>query len=524
MTTTTRTIISGSARTPVPGAKAVGPVPADQQIEVTVKLRIDPALAAHSDAAAAAVQKPAAASLARQDFARVRGASPADAARVTAFAHAHALVVVHIDLAQRSMVLAGTAGAMAKAFDTELNEYEFDGGTYRGRLGHLTLPSDIADAVQGVFGLDDRPQATPKFQVRRLEPDALASSIQTDYTPTELARQYHFPLGLDGSGQCIGIIELGGGLRPADIKNYFSALGLAQPHVKVISVDHAKNRPTTADSADGEVMLDLEVAGAIAPKATIAVYFAPNTDRGFLDAISNAVHDKVNKPSVISISWGAAEVQWTDQAMEAFEQAFIDAAVMGVTICVAAGDNGSGDGQTDAKPHVDFPSSAPHALGCGGTRLAAGTSGALTETVWNAGPNSATGGGFSTHFAVPAYQTTLAQGWSGRGVPDVAGNADPASGYRILVDGKNMVIGGTSAVAPLWAGLIALLNQALGKPVGFLQPVLYGAMHGTGVTLDITAGSNGAYVAGPGWDPCTGWGSPNGAKLLEQLTRLAAAQ
>src|SRR5258706_248233 len=342
--------------------------------------------------------------------------------------------------------------------------------------------------------------------------------------PARLAKAYNFPTGLDGSGQCIGIIELGGGFRPKDLATYFAGLGLPTPNVKAIAVDQASNHPTNANSADGEVMLDIEVAAALAPKATIAVYFAPNTDQGFLDAITTAVHDRVNKPSVVSISWGSAEVNWTAQSMTQFDQAFQEAATMGVTICCAAGDSGSGDSVTDGKPHVDFPASSPHVLGCGGTKLLASGTGIASEVVWNEGTSSATGGGVGGFFSLPSYQSKAkvpaiaGSTKHGRGVPDVAGDADPATGYDVRVDGKTYVIGGTSAVAPLWAGLIALMNQKLGHPVGFLNPLLYGSLAGRGLLNDIASGSNGAYTAKSGWDPCTGWGSPNGAKLLQALT------
>ncbi|RZK59526.1 MAG: peptidase S53, partial [Hymenobacter sp.] len=143
-----------------------------------------------------------------------------------------------------------------------------------------------------------------------------------------------------------------------------------------------------------------------------------------------------------------------------------------------------------------------------------------SEVVWNEGPNSATGGGLSAHFAVPAYQHNLQLPTAtqpGRGLPDVAGDADPNTGYQVRVDGQNMVIGGTSAVAPLWAGLLALLNQKLPQPVGFLNPLLYGPLAGKGATHDIVSGTNGAFTAGPGWDACTGWGSPQGTALLAAL-------
>ncbi|WP_217275273.1 S8 family serine peptidase [Hymenobacter sp. BRD128] len=304
------------------------------------------------------------------------------------------------------------------------------------------------------------------------------------------------------------------------MKTYFAGLKLPAPTVKVVSVNGGRNQPTTANSADGEVLLDIEVAAAVAPKARIVVYFAPNTSQGFLNAITAAVHDTTNKPSIISISWGGPESTWTAQSMDQFDQTFQAAALLGVTVCCAAGDNGSADGVADGQPHADFPASSPHALACGGTKLTANAQTISDEVVWNEGPDSATGGGLSAHFPVPDYQRALTLPTAtppGRGLPDVAGDADPATGYQVRVDGQNMVIGGTSAVAPLWAGLLALLNQKLPKPVGFLNPLLYGSLAGKNVCRDITSGTNGAFAAAPGWDACTGWGSPQGASLLAAL-------
>ena len=268
----------------------------------------------------------------------------------------------------------------------------------------------------------------------------------------------------------------------------------------------------------------IEIAAAVAPKATIAIYFAPNTSQGFLDAITTAVHDKINKPSVISISWGSAESNWTLQSMTQRDQAFQAAAAIGVTVCCAAGDNGCGDGVADGKVHVDFPASSPYALGCGGTKIVASGLTITSEIVWNEGSKSATGGGVSATFGLPSYQAKAnvppaaqPDHHIGRGVPDVAGDADPASGYQVRVDGQNLVFGGTSAVAPLWAGLIALMKQRLSKPVGFLNPLIYGSLAGKGLFNDVSSGNNGAYSASAGWDACTGWGSPSGAKLLKAL-------
>jgi kumamolisin len=270
----------------------------------------------------------------------------------------------------------------------------------------------------------------------------------------------------------------------------------------------------------------------VAPGAKIVVYFAPNTDAGFLDAVSTAIHDTLNKPSVVSISWGAAESDWTNQAMQAMDKVFQDAASLGVTICCAAGDSGSTDGVNDGRLHVDFPASSPYALACGGTRLEGSGSSITKEIVWNEGVSGgATGGGISDVFDLPKWQTNAnippsanPSGRIGRGMPDVAGDADPFTGYQVLVDGKQLIIGGTSAVAPLWAGLIALFNQKLGHSVGYLNPGIYGLTSSSHTFHDISAGNNditgksGPYAARSGWDACTGWGSPDGGKLLSVLS------
>jgi kumamolisin len=511
-----RVAIHGSERAPVPGARAVGAVPDDERFEVTIRVRrkspLDPLAKVNAD-----VLPKDRHYLSRPDYAKEHGADPADISKVTDFVKSHGLVVVETSPERRSVVVSGTAAAFSAAFGVKLEQYEHDQGTFRGRSGELTIPSDLAGIIEGVFGLDDRPQARPHFQCR---PSTFATPMAAgagSFTPPQLAKLYDFPSGLDGTGECIAIIELGGGYRTADIKAYFKGLGLPVPKVKTVRVDSAKNHPSTPDGADGEVMLDIEVAAAIAPKCQIVVYFAPNTDNGFLDAVTQALHDNKNKPSVISISWGGPEASWTSQSMTQYDQAFQTAAALGVTICVAAGDNGSSDGETDGAVHVDFPASSPNVLGCGGTELVASGAAISSEVVWNEGTNSATGGGISSTFPLPNYQKNVKMPGAFRGVPDVAGDADPNSGYQVRVDGQDMVIGGTSAVAPLWAGLIALMNQKLGTPVGFLNPLLYGSLSGKKLFNDITSGNNGAYSAGPGWDACTGWGSPDGSKLLAAL-------
>jgi kumamolisin len=351
-----------------------------------------------------------------------------------------------------------------------------------------------------------------------------APTANASYTPVQVGALYNFPK-VSAAGQTIGIIELGGGFRAADISAYFKSIGQATPTVIAVSVDKGKNSPSNANSADGEVMLDIEVAAAVAPGANIVVYFAPNTDQGFIDAIAHAIHDTQNKPSVISISWGAAESGWTAQAMAALDAACQSAAALGITITAAAGDNGSTDGVTGGQNHVDFPASSPHVLACGGTKLLGSGSTITSEVVWNELTNNegATGGGVSNVFPLPPWQASAGipkptNPAGGRGVPDVAGDADPTTGYVIRVDGKNMVIGGTSAVAPLWAGLIAVANAQNGKSAGFIQPAIYAAK-GKAAFNDITSGTNYngtpvGFKAGPGWDACTGLGTPIGTKLI----------
>ncbi|RZK62969.1 MAG: hypothetical protein EOO59_01090, partial [Hymenobacter sp.] len=389
-----RVAVPGSARTPLPDAQQLHTPLPDERLEVTVRLRPKtplPALLETSPLADAPPQQRT--YLSREELTQQYGADPHDIKQVTDFARAHGLVVVHTSVAERSVQLAGTTAEFEAAFGARLHQYSYPEGTYRGRTGVVTVPAALGAIVQGVFGLDDRPQAEAHFRVRPPAGAIVAHAVNQAFTPPQLAKLYQFPSGLDGSGQTIAIIELGGGFKPADLKTYFAGLKLPVPTVKVVSVNGGRNQPTNANSADGEVLLDMEVAAAVAPKAKLVVYFAPNTSQGFLNAITTAIHDKTNKPSVISISWGGPESTWTAQAINQFDQAFQAAALLGITVCCAAGDNGSADGVADGQPHADFPASSPYALACGGTKLVASGTTISSEVVWNEGTDSATGGG-----------------------------------------------------------------------------------------------------------------------------------
>ncbi|MBD5635270.1 MAG: S8/S53 family peptidase [Candidatus Eremiobacteraeota bacterium] len=453
----------------------------------------------------------------RAAFEAAHGADPADVLAVQRFAVEQDLVVLETSYARRSIVLEGTLDALGAAFGTSLHMYRDGDAQFRGRSGALSVPAAIGTVVAGVFGLDSRPQARAQSR------PAAASAVS--YAPTTVAQAYAFPAGVTGAGQTIALVELGGGYAQSDLDAFFSNLGIAPPSVTSVSVDGATNAPTgDPNSADAEVLLDIEVAGAIAPGAKIVVYFAPNTDQGFLDAVTTAIHDSTNKPTVLSISWGGPESTWTAQATTNLDAALAEATALGVTVTIAAGDGGSTDGVSGKTNHVDFPASSPHVLACGGTTLRLSGSKIVSEKVWNDGSSGgATGGGVSNVFALPAYQTgagvpARSGGGSGRGVPDVSGDADPQTGYDVVVDGSATVIGGTSAVAPLWAALVALLNSRSGKAAGFINTTLYANPN---ALRDIVSGNNGAFAAGPGWDACTGLGSPNGKSLAALFPQVA---
>ena len=490
------------------GMKYLGPHEGTEPIEVTVVLRrrqgAEPTPAAWP-------QRPR---WERGEFGEHFGADPQDMDNVRGFARKHGLTETSNDPHRRVLRLRGAPAALEQAFGVKLGRYQLGGSSPFVGCGHApTLPPEAI----AVLGLDRRPVARPHFRKPLAQPS-------TSFTPLQIGQLYNFPANTDGSGETIGIIELGGGFSTSDLSTYFSGLGITAPKVIAVSVDGGQNQPGGGD-ADIEVMLDIEMAGALAPGATIAVYFTANTDQGFYEAISQAAHDTTNKPSVISISWGGPEDSWSSASRSAMETALQDAAALGVTVTVAAGDNGSSDGESDGQPHVDFPASSPYSLACGGTTLDASGSTIQSEVVWNetASNEGATGGGVSIEFDLPSWQQNAnvpqsPSGSTGRGVPDVAGNADPDTGYQVLADGQSQVIGGTSAVAPLWAALIARLNQQLGAPLGDVHATLY--QIGESAFRDITQGNNGTYQAGPGWDACTGLGSPNGQALLSALTAL----
>ena len=523
--------LAGSERAPLAAATPAGQLDTSERAELTLVLR------RRAELPAEIVEGPTV--LTSDQLAGRYGADPADVDLVRRTLTGLGLEITEVHPASRRVKVTGTLGQLSSAFGTTLQQVSSPAPkgrgtvTHRYREGPLYVPAPLDGVVLAVLGLDTRPQARPHFRAR----DAAAAQGHT-YPPNQVASIYQFPDGTTGTGQTIAVIELGGGYSTSDLDTYFGGLGIPVPSISAASVDGGSNDPgSDPEGADVEVALDIDVIGAAAPGAAQVVYFAPNSDNGFIDAISEAAQ-ATPAPIAISISWGQSEDSWTAQGRSAMDAAMADAAALGITVCVASGDNGSGDAVGDGPPHVDYPASSPNALGCGGTRLLADPATAVisSEVVWNetAAGEGASGGGVSDHYALPSWQADAGvpprAGGSpgspgaagGRGVPDVAGNADPVTGYQIYSGGQARVVGGTSAVAPLWAALISRLAEATGQRFGLVQTLLYAGV-APGVSMagfrDITSGNNGAYTAGPGWDACSGLGSPDGTALLNRLNR-----
>jgi kumamolisin len=520
--------LEASERKPRSGARRTGSADPDEILTVSIRIR------RRSDGPplpipTAALQRRGR-HLSREDFAARYGASQDDLARIASFAATNGLSVVESSVPRRTVVLKGSVAQMNGAFSVDLGLYESADEKYRGREGPINLPAAIADIVEGVFGLDNRRMARPGLRIRTESADATSANATIPLTPPQMARLYNFPQRADG--QTIGIFEFGGGYKPADAQLFYESVGVAVPSITSVSVDGQSNSPGSDDSTI-ETLLDIGVSGSAAPGARLVVYFAPWTEQGWVDVVTTAIHDTANRPSVISISYGWPEndtfgdLTWSLAAIKAVNTTFQEAAVLGVTVLVSSGDTGSDCGVSDLKAHVEYPASDPFVTCCGGTTISNITGSRFTEYVWN--DNGVTGGGvsdifFPPNFALPPWQSlvrvpgSVNDGHNGRGIPDIAGNADPDSGYAIFLNGENIgPVGGTSAAAPLYAALVALLNAGLGEPVGYLNPILYAAPDY--VFRDISDGQSNAsggangYVSGPGWDGCTGLGSVNGIAL-----------
>jgi kumamolisin len=531
----THVVLEGSERTRLSGAEAHGPEDAQQWLDVTVKLR--------RKAPLPDIEGRPSAKMSATDLAKY-GASDDDIKQVTASFEKYGLKVLDVDPAARTVRLGGPVSAMEQAFQVKLIKYSHSRGDFRGRRGVIQVPTEVKGIVEAVLGLDDRPVARERLRANHRHSLGLAKTQPQNrswFFPAELAKIYDFPPG-DGSGQCIGLIELGGGYFSDDLAAFCKAANVSVPEVIPVSVNNA---PTNQkDGNEDEVMLDVEVVAGACPKTTVVVYFSDFTEQGWVDVLDAAIHDQQHKPDVISISWGDAEdnASWTKAGIQQVNETLKEAALLQITVCVASGDDGADDQVGDGLAHVDFPSSSPYALAVGGTSLR-DRSGQRAETAWKTGDGlrkdngGSTGGGRSVVFDAPVWQSAITipstnpGAIAGRCVPDVAADADANTGYFVVVDGQAGPSGGTSASAPLWASLVARMNASLGKRVGYLTPLLFQAPKGGGPAIgaqafnDITKGNNSTphvtgYQAGPGYDLVTGWGTPIGSKLLNLIKAL----
>lgn len=482
----------------------------------------------------------------RDDLLNKYGASEDALDKINTFAHEHNLQVTHSEPGAARVRLGGTVEDISNAFDVTLFDYHHDKlGDFHGHTGPVSIPVELKGAITGVFGFNNhrhlrRHQATKSVTV--LTPAAAtAKPRQAWFTPPDLAGSgfYNFP-DATGKNQCIGLLEFGGGVETDSITAYFQKLNIPAPNVVTVPVDDVSSNPSSDPDSTGEVMLDIDVAGSLAPDAKIAVYFSTFDEKGLIDAVSAVVADQTNDPSVVSISWGWDENQpfqnsilWTPSAIDHIGDSFLAAAQLGITVCVSTGDGGSEAQIDDGRAHVNYPATDPSVLAVGGTTLhkkSGAKPGIASEVVWNDGKQDGTGGGISDYIPVPSWQVGIVPPsinpthFQGRGIPDVAANADPNTGYLTYAGGQFGIVGGTSAAAPLWGALITLCNEELGARVGNFNALLYSTFGPGKVLNDITKGNNdtdgyldGQFKAGAGWDACTGWGTPNGDKLLTAL-------
>jgi kumamolisin len=399
----------------------------------------------------------------------------------------------------RSATISGPLPKSVDAFGATVAVHETsDNRRFRHRSQSLHAPADVAAAMTGVFGLHQWPRSQKLGSLQRHATPLLARDV---------AARYQFP-DADGSGQTIGVIQLRGVFKPDDFERCMRAQGLAPPAPILKRVDDAALAHELATTQDLEAALDVQIIASLAPKARVVVYEAPDDERGVLDAVRAAIFDEEYAPSVLSISYGWPEYLWTPAALDVLDDLFTAAALAGITVFCSSGDNGAElDGA--GKPHVLSPASCPFTVACGATVIAGNE-----EQAWENG-----GGGFSERFDPPSWQDRVQATASqygvraGRGVPDVAAQELP--GYYVVMDGVELAMGGTSAVAPVWAALTARINQRLGVPAGFFSPILY--ERAANLFTTVTSGSNGFFRAAAGWNPCTGLGVPMGTAIERAL-------
>jgi kumamolisin len=519
--------LGGSRRPPKRGAERIADVPPATNIVLTVALA-GPALPDVSGA------EP----LTREEFSRQYGAADDTVATVTRVLEGLGLRVEASSALTRSLRVSGTASQIEQVFRPGLGIYrDPEQGDFRAREGELHIPAALDGLVTGVFGLDQRRVAR-----RRL---GASAALTEPVSPAQLAAHYDFPTG-GGAGQTVAIAEFGGGYFSDDLSAFCAKQGTAVPKVtpvgvngtQVLTLAQIQRLPSQQREEQleesVEVNMDVQIVAGLAPDADQIVYFSTFDEQGWVELINEVIEGRPAPATTLSVSWGLAEddPDWSAGAVAAIDERLQAAAALGITVCVAAGDDGSADQLTDGRAHVDFPASSPHVLAVGGTMFDGDT-----EVVWWESPGErtqngggATGGGVSTLFPRPSWQdvniaSVNAGAIAGRVVPDVAALAGPPL-YDLIFLGKDSPNGGTSAATPTWASLLALLAGSAPTPwkPSFLAPQLYtnGPVGATGCT-DITSGDNDSstlgkgYGATAGFDAVSGWGVPDGNALLAAL-------
>lgn len=568
--------IEGSERRLAPGARRVSKADPNERFSFTIRVRRRPGSPPPPDQSSGVANRLGTQRvLAREEVIARSGASKADMDKAIEFARASGFEVVDTSAARRTIRLSGTVEQADRAFGVDLGLYESPEQSYRGREGAVHVPEQVADVIEAVFGLDNRKMA------RRAGGGPPPGAVPV--TPWEVATLYDFP-PLSACGQTIGILEFTGvvNFKATDMETFWKGVPttLPVPVPTLVQVDGPLTSGYVGDllnpsGDDLEVALDVQVVASVARGANIVMFFAPPASDGWIDAVTTAIYESPIPLTALSISWGAPEDDWDSSTVSQISQAFADAALLGITVFVGSGDQGSNDSQNDGQPHVTYPASDPWVTGCGGTFIADPKSTPFTEGTWNdfaivptpTGPvqqGGATGGGVSTIFSIPPWQSETSGGaplslrftqvdpsttgpLTARGVPDVAGNASPFSPYEIVVYGVPLNVGGTSAVAPLYSSLIAIIAAELGKPPGYLNPTLYSTIPlpfevfnriADGVSNELNSGWVFTPVGGqfpspnPGpsqactayicskvepWNPCTGLGRVLGNALLTVL-------
>jgi kumamolisin len=529
--------LAGSERARKHDAQRVDDVKPEARIEVTLTLGgLEPPPLDTS--------KPG---ISRSELERGFGASDADIAKVCETLVRYGLEVEDSSALARSVRVSGTAAQMEAAFHARLGIYRSErDGEFRGREGALEIPADLEGVVTGVFGLDQRRVA------RRGRSATSASSSVAQVVglgPSELEERYAFPAS-SAAGQTVAIAEFGGAYFPSDLSKFCEQHGLSVPQVTVVNAGEQPPTPAEVqelpqeqreeiEDISGEVMMDIEIVAGLCQGAEILVLFSTWDEKGWIDLLNAVIEGKSGDSLVLSISWGAAEdsPDWSKAALKEIDRRLQAAARLGITVCAASGDDGSGDQLEDGRAHINFPSTSPFVLSVGGTMIEG-----KEEVVWweepgtRKGHGGATGGGVSVIFQRPSWQTVQVQSLNhgsidGRVVPDIAALAGPPF-YDLVILGQRGGNGGTSAATPLWASLITRMAAA-GKPTQkpvFMAPLLYAnapqqtqPVGELGCT-DIVKGDNRSepepgqgYQATPGFDAVSGWGIPNGQRLIAAL-------